>query len=625
MNSKDFHALSAVAALLVPHDEARLTIWARSLCQAPLFLSTGDTSSAAEPDSEPPAETDVARVMSQEEAGRNGFASGVRVPLRAANGPQGFLTLLARQPQPYAEDILTKASAVAEYVCAVLTQEDAVARMFDDLLTTLARVLDIREVFADVSKIVAKVLPHDRLTLAFVDSDGRLVYVASSNDDEPSIAGLQLKVSDLDQVTESGYKLIGDLTREANPFVDPTDFCDRLLAAGYRSFLVPHVSTRFHLLGLSFWSHQSYAFNLRDLPLARRIAEFVGLVLSHQQLAETAKAAAEAQAKAERLELRVESLTRELDAKSGYGRVIGQSPEWKDVLKRATQVAGTDTTVLLVGDSGTGKEVVARFIHRASLRNRGPLVALNCAALPDHLLESELFGYERGAFTGAHLSKPGQVELAAGGTLFLDEVSEMSRSAQAKLLRLLQEREFQRLGGTRVQKADIRVIAATNRNLKQAVAHGAFREDLYYRLSVFDIQLPPLRNRTDDILLFAEAFLDDFTKSFARPPAGLTRRAKEALLGYSWPGNVRQLRNVLERAAILSDGGLIDIDDLSLEAASESTTAASIDDLSLVERETIRRVVLECKGNKSKAARRLGLTRMQLYGRLQKYGIELAS
>jgi transcriptional regulator with GAF, ATPase, and Fis domain len=624
MTSKDFRALSALAVALVPHDEVCLTLWTADLRQAPLFLSTGSVL-PGEVDATPPTDRDIVRVMSEEEAGPYGFPSGVRVPLRAANGAQGFLTLLARQPQLYAENILTKASAVADYICAVLTQEDAVARMFDDLLATLARVLDIKEVFADVSEIVSKVLPHDRMTLAYIDADRRLIYIASSNDDKPSIAGLRLKVSDLDQVTESGYKLIGDLTREANPFVDPPDFCDRMVAAGYRSFLVPHVSTRFHLLGLSFWSRQSYAFNLHDLPLARRIAEFVGLVLSHQQLAETAKAAAEAQAKAERLELRVESLTQELDAKSGYGRVIGQSPKWKDVLKRATQVAGTDTTVLLVGDSGTGKEVVARFIHRASPRNRGPLVALNSAALPDHLLESELFGYERGAFTGAHQSKPGQVELAAGGVLFLDEVSEMSRSAQAKLLRLLQEREFQRLGGTRVQKADIRVIAATNRDLKQAVAQGTFREDLYYRLSVFDIQIPPLRSRTGDILLFAEAFLEDFAKSFARPPAGLTRRAKEALLAYSWPGNVRQLRNVLERAAILSDGGLIDADDLSLETAIEPRTTAAMDDLTHVERETIRRVVLECKGNKSKAAKRLGLTRMQLYGRLQKYGIELAS
>ena len=176
-------------------------------------------------------------------------------------------------------------------------------------------------------------------------------------------------------------------------------------------------------------------------------------------------------------------------------RAVGASDAWKDVMKRAALVAPTDATVLLTGESGTGKEVIARFVHRASMRRRGPFVAINCAALPEPLLESELFGYERGAFTGAQQAKPGQIELAAGGVLFLDEVSEMSLSAQAKFLRVLQEREFQRLGGTRSIKANIRVIAATNRNLRHAVERGTFRDDLYYRLQVFDITLPPLREQ----------------------------------------------------------------------------------------------------------------------------------
>ena len=178
-----------------------------------------------------------------------------------------------------------------------------------------------------------------------------------------------------------------------------------------------------------------------------------------------------------------------------HPRVVGESVEWREVLRKATQVATTDTTVLITGESGTGKEVVARFIHAASARKSGPFVALNCAALPEQLLESELFGYERGAFTSAQQAKPGQVELASGGVLFLDEVSEMSLSAQAKFLRVLQEREFQRLGGTRLLKANIRVIAATNRDLRKAVERGDFREDLFYRLGVFDIQIPPLRER----------------------------------------------------------------------------------------------------------------------------------
>ena len=234
------------------------------------------------------------------------------------------------------------------------------------------------------------------------------------------------------------------------------------------------------------------------------------------------------------------------------------------MLTQAAQVAATETTVLLLGESGTGKEVVARFLHRASARSQGPFVAINCAAMPENLLESELFGYERGAFTGATQTKPGQIEQAAGGVLFLDEVGEMAPSAQAKFLRVLQEREFQRLGGNRVMRADIRVIAATNRDLQKAMERGTFREDLYYRLNVFQIRLPPLRDRRADIVPLSEAFIAEIGRSIGRPPAGLSRDAKLALMEYHWPGNVRELRNVLERAAILCDGGLITADHLAL-------------------------------------------------------------
>ena len=335
------------------------------------------------------------------------------------------------------------------------------------------------------------------------------------------------------------------------------------------------------------------------------------------------------------------ALTDELNARAGFHRVIGQSPTWRQALTQATQVGSTETTVLLLGESGTGKEVVARFIHRASPRGKGPFVALNCAALPEQLLEAELFGYERGAFTGAMTSKPGQLEQAAGGTLFLDEVAEMSPSAQAKFLRVLQEREFQRLGGTRVLKADARVIAATNRDLEAAMAHGQFREDLYYRLNVFAIGLPPLRDRRDDIMPLCEAFLKDLSQTLGRPPAGLSQDARRALLEYRWPGNVRELRNILERAAILADGGLVAAEHLSFrtllprpDAPVAAEPAAAITpapppsapsrsgDLKTVERELIGKAMREARFNKSQAAKALGLTRAQLYAKLRRYGIE---
>ena len=302
------------------------------------------------------------------------------------------------------------------------------------------------------------------------------------------------------------------------------------------------------------------------------------------------------------------------------GCLIGASSAWRSVLKRATQVAGTETTTCLEGESGTGKEVVARFIHYASPRRRGPFVAINCAALPEQLLESELFGYERGAFTGAQNSKPGLISAAAGGVLFLDEVTELPPASQAKFLRVLQEREFLRLGGTRPIKADVRVIAATNCDLHNAVANGRFRTDLYYRLNVFDIRIPPLRERREDIALLAASFLRQPGPLNGGRPARLMPDALEALLNHDWPGNVRELRNVLERATITCEGGTIRAHDLSLRRAFKPATHNT--DLDAIERGAIDRVLRDVGGNKSKAARQLGITRTQLYWRLRKHGLE---
>jgi transcriptional regulator with PAS, ATPase and Fis domain len=489
-----------------------------------------------------------------------------------------------------------------------------------DLLRTIAAVLDIRSIFPQVSQIASRLVAHDLLTMTFDDGVGHLLIEAASTDELKGFT--RLTRTDESEPNE-GFVLLDDLTTAVLPIVDPIDTRERILEAGFRSLLVVLARAREQRLGLGFWSKQPHAFSRANVPAARRIADHVALAVSHEQLAEAARQVAEAHARAERLETRVRSLTEELHSRSER-RVIGKSAEWRAILKQATQVADTDTTVLLSGESGTGKEVVARFIHGASPRKNGPFVALNCAALPEQLLESELFGYERGAFTGAQLAKAGQIEAAANGVLFLDEVSEMSVSAQAKFLRVLQEREFQRLGSVRLQKANVRVIASTNRDLRKAVDRGDFREDLYYRLRVFDIKLPPLRERPADILELSEGFLQDIARSFGRPPAGLTRDARSALLGHDWPGNVRELRNALERAAILCEGGLITAEHLSLNTRPR-TAFTEPTQLHVVERDTIAQAMRDCGGNKARAARRLGLSRTQLYVRLRKYDLDTNS
>ena len=388
---------------------------------------------------------------------------------------------------------------------------------------------------------------------------------------------------------------------------------------------------------LAFLSRAPGQYTHADLLVARRIRDRLALHVTVGKSAEAARRAEEATARSLLLETRVRALTEQLNAQAGYRRVVGDSAAWRAALTQATQVAATPTTVLLLGESGTGKEVVARFIHRGSPHADGPFVGINCAALPEQLLEAELFGYERGAFTGALQSKPGRLEQAAGGVLFLDEIAEMSLSAQAKLLRVLEEREFKRLGGTRLLRTDARVIAATNRDLLQAIERRQFREDLYYRLHVFAIHLPPLRDRREDVLPLSEAFIGDIGRSLGRPPAGISRDARQALLEYHWPGNVRELRNVLERASILCDGGLVTAEHLAIRPvlplaapgteappASPPTVPApepQAGGIKAVERAMIERALSEAQNNKSDAARILGLSRGQLYVRLRRHGL----
>ena len=320
-----------------------------------------------------------------------------------------------------------------------------------------------------------------------------------------------------------------------------------------------------------------------------------------------------------------------------FGAIVGDSPALREVLARVEQVAQTTATVLLRGETGTGKEMVARAIHINSAREARPFVRVNCAALAPGILESELFGHEKGSFTGAVGRRPGRFELADGGTLFLDEIGDVPLDVQVKLLRVLQEREFERVGGSETIKVDVRVVSATHRDLEKQIADGTFREDLYYRLNVFPILLPPLRDRPSDIPLLAEHFLQKYAPGAGKPVRGLDASAVAALCAYPWPGNVRELENVVERALILARGPEITGADLEFTrrpspAASGGAAAGPAratdgsrplgERLHEQERAAIVAAIDAAQGNIAHAARALGINRSTLYYRLRKHGLE---
>jgi transcriptional regulator with GAF, ATPase, and Fis domain len=517
------------------------------------------------------------------------------------------------------------------------------------LLPMIADALDVRAVFPRMSAVIQDVIPHVSMSLALLTPDGGGVrihvatnfavddlpeYRFSAENETISKEWRSFIAYDCTVLEEGVVRVQTSHPDDGEPtFVElrPGAPWTRMLATfGYRALLRVPVRIKDQPVGgIGFASDRPAAYGERDVILATRIADHVALALAHEQLAAESRRAAQAQERAALLQGRVESLVRELESRGGH-RALGESTPWKQALVHATKVAGTDTTVLITGESGTGKEVVARYIHRGSPRAGGPFIALNCAALPEQLLESELFGYERGAFTGAHASHAGKIEQAARGVLFLDEVAEMTPAVQAKFLRVLQEREFQRLGGTKTLKADVRVIAATNRDPRLAMERGTLREDLYYRLNVFEIALPPLRERPEDILPLAEAFLQEVGAGVGRPAAGISEDARDQLIKHTWPGNVRELRNAIERAVILCEGGLVTSEHLPITVARVERRSAvdAIErfppggmKLEAVERDLIEKALARARNNKSEAARLLGLPRGQFYSLLRRHGL----
>jgi transcriptional regulator with GAF, ATPase, and Fis domain len=583
------------------------------------------------------ADAGAAETQSQDGTERSKLISTVRQGSRV----QGAVWVTSSEPDAFNDDHRDLLECVCDVVTLALyhdtirTRESRRRERIDALVSlihTVAEALDIRHVFPQMSDVIRDALPHDVLALTAWAEDGlsfRVYAMAGAEaPNEAFWAPTLLTPVDRILLHRNSY-IIHDVTSE----VAAETVRGRLLrAVGARSALRVAIPLGSDVFGsLFFLARQPGRFSDDDVDFARRVADHLALALSHQRLSEAARRDAAARETAARLEAQVATLTRELEARTGHRRVVGHSRQWQDVLAQAARVAQTETTVLLTGESGTGKEVIARFLHHASRRSEGPFIAINCAALPDQLLESELFGHERGAFTGAVAAKPGRIEQANGGVLFLDEVGEMAPAVQAKMLRVLEEREFLRLGGTRLQRADIRVIAATNRDLHAAMKRGEFREDLYYRLGVFEIALPPLRERVDDILELADMFLGEIGETVGRPAAGIERDAKSHLLAYPWPGNVRELRNAIERAVILADGGYIRSEHLPVSATrksappSDSPTNAPLPaggvNLDAIERSLVMKALAQARHNKTRAAKLLGLTRAQLYSRIEKYGL----
>jgi len=333
-------------------------------------------------------------------------------------------------------------------------------------------------------------------------------------------------------------------------------------------------------------------------------------------------------------------LREEYAARYGFPRIVGEHASIREVSQQIQKVAATDATVLLLGESGTGKELFARAVHHLSARREQSFVAVNCAAIPEGLVENELFGHERGAFTGAGARKIGKLDLAHRGTFFLDEIGELPLAVQAKLLRVLEERRFDRVGGTQPIEVDVRIVVATNRNLQKSIEEKLFREDLYFRIAAVPLTIPPLRERGDDVLLLANHFLEKFSREFAKPGLELSAQAREKLLHYRWPGNVRELQNTLERAVILADGISIDAASLQLpvarpdaerlpggmlpenfnwEGSLQEVTGRAVGH---IERVLLENTLRESRWNKTRAAEKLGVTPKTLLAKLRSAGLK---
>jgi transcriptional regulator with GAF, ATPase, and Fis domain len=571
-----------------------------------------------------------------------GLRAWLALPLRGVERVSGVLIIGSCAPGAYTEVDLATGLRIAEVLGPlleniVLLHKERQRRRRLVVLPEVARVvgtsLNVGEIFDQLGAAVRPVLDFDLMAARLIGPSGAFEGRGFRVNDEPreSECGDRPEDYSFSSRISARERVI---IRDAGAELDPGFPGDRMaLECGVRSIMAVPLVFGERVGGvLVFAKRQPDWFDDGDGEVASGIAVHVVVAIQHQRLAEEQRRLAIAEGRARQLEQRVERLRGALSEQHRFQSIIGQAPAFRAALDQAARVAPAETTVLLTGESGTGKELVARAIHYASRRGEGPFVAVNCAALPETLIESELFGHERGAFTGADKRKRGRFELAAGGTLFLDEIGELAPAVQAKLLRVIQDRQYERVGGTATLAADVRLVAATNRDLEQAVAEGRFRRDLFYRLAVFRVHLPALREREHDVLILADHFLLELAGRMGRSEPRLSGEARDLLLMHRWPGNIRELQNAIERALILADGPLISAAHLGVVVPTAATGIPSgpaavegprplIQPLAEVEKQSILEALRRAKGNKSRAAAVLGLSRGALYTRLRRFGL----
>lgn len=524
-----------------------------------------------------------------------------------------------------ADEDLRAISQALEQSPSALAQSPEGLNLLLSVSRQMTRVLNLDQLLDVVMDSVMQLTRAERGFLMLYDSDQVLKFRVIRNPQGQVWEGEDYQVSHTitSKVLESGQALwVRDASSESM-LAKSASIADLKIRSCMCVPLWTSQASQRKIFGLIYVDSQQIqeSFSAHDLDLLSALAAQAAIAIENAQLVENIRRLEEE--KRLKLEEENRSLQEIIESKN---ELLGQSQPMEQVFSMIRRVAGSDVSVLLLGESGTGKSLVARTIHQLSLRKDHPFIVIDCGAIPETLLESELFGYEKGAFTGAYSRKPGKFELADGGTVLLEEIGEMPPSLQIKLLRILQQGELEHIGGRETIKVDVRVIAATNRDLEQDVKNGRFRQDLYYRLNIITITLPPLRQRQSDILMLAGFFLERYAAKHRKKITSFSSRAKVALQNYEWPGNVRELEHKIERAVIMCDGDRIEPEHLEL-AAPEAVAEETVDSFNLkqaryrLEEQMLRQALARCQGDISATARELGIPRQQVYRLLARHRI----